>query len=45
MLKFVLGFLIGGLVGALTMIFARASQMADKEMPKVPNDTEQRKTE
>lgn len=45
MLKFLLGFLIGGLFGALTMIFARASQMADEEMPKVPNDTEQRKTE
>lgn len=45
MLKFLLGFLIGGLVGALTMIFARASQMGDEEMPKVPNDTEQRKTE
>lgn len=45
MLKFVLGFLIGGLVGTLTMIFARAAQMADEEMPKVPNDTEQIKTE
>ena len=45
MLKFVLGFLIGGLVGALTMIFARAAQMADEEMPKVPNDAEQIKTE
>lgn len=41
MLKFVLGFLIGGLIGTLTMIFARAAQMADEEMPKVPNDTEQ----
>lgn len=45
MLNFILGFLIGGLVGALTMIFARAAKMADEEMPKVPNDTEQRKTE
>lgn len=45
MLKFVLGFLIGGLVGTLTMIFARAAQMADEEMPKVPSDTEQIKTE
>lgn len=45
MIKFVLGFLIGGLVGTLTMIFARAAQMADEEMPKVPSDTEQIKTE
>lgn len=45
MLKFILGFLVGGLIGALTMIFARAAQMADEEMPKVPNDTEQIKTE
>lgn len=41
MLNFILGFLIGGLIGVLTMIFARAAQMADEEMPKVPDNKEQ----
>ena len=45
MLNFILGFLIGGLIGVLTMIFARAAQIADEEMPKGPNYTEQIKTE
>ena len=45
MLKFIVGFLLGGLYGVVTMILCQAAKIADEEMPKVPNDTEQIKTE
>lgn len=45
MLNFILGFLIGGLYGVVTMILCQAAKMADDEMIKVPEDKEQDKTE
>lgn len=45
MLNFILGLLIGGLYGVVTMILCQAAKMADEEMPKVPEDSEQNKTE
>lgn len=36
MLKFIIGFILGGAFGATTMILAQAAKQADKDMPKPP---------
>lgn len=36
MIKFIIGLVIGGVFGMLTMIFAQASKMAENEMVKTP---------
>lgn len=45
MLEFILGLLVGGLCGALTIIIVQGGKLADENMPKVPEDKEQTKTE
>lgn len=41
MLKFIVGFFIGGLFGIVTMILCQAAKIVDEEMIKVREDKEQ----
>ena len=43
MIKFIVGFLVGGLLGVVTMILCQAAKIADEEMIKVPENMEQNK--
>lgn len=41
MLEFILGLLVGGLCGALTIIIVQGGKLADENLPKVNKNTEQ----